>query len=76
MKLQVINEYELELSSLEKKLISFWVEQKENGGNFPAIIPVNDRLMLDFLDCENQGVLIIPTKIKMLGKIKSFKLMK
>jgi len=70
--IKIINELNLKLSETEMYLIDFWIEKELSSSyDLPVIVPVNNRIMLDFHSYETEGILIMGFSKKWLGKTKT-----
>jgi len=65
---KIVNEYNLDVSLIEESLIEYWIDKKINSRyDLPTIIPVNERLMLDFHSYKKEGVLLTKFSKQWLG---------
>ena len=68
---KIVNDYNSKLSTSDKYLIDYWISRKISCFlEIPTIIPVNDRIMLNFCNYELEGVLVIAFNENYLGKFK------
>lgn len=60
---------EYELTPLEVKLIRFWVKVENNKSfKLPVLIPISERIHLDFFGSEDQDNVLVCTTTKRMFK--------